>query len=82
MARPRITHHPRHTPALKAPPPHRPPQVTGLEQEAMDPEGWAYAVDFPWLLAYPPPPGSGKTTMKSFVRRRRWVGGACLPRLP
>jgi hypothetical protein len=38
----------------------------------MDAEGWSYAVDFNWFT-YPPPPGSGKMTYKSFVRRRRWV---------
>jgi hypothetical protein len=61
------------TPPPPPPPPTMPPpQVRGLEQDAVDEEGWAYAVDFPWLQ-HPPLPGSGKTTMKSFVRRRRWV---------
>ena len=56
--------------------------VTGRDDGAcVDANGWAYAVDFPALLAlhgrsrrgWPPPPGSGRMTGGVFVRRRRWV---------
>lgn len=33
--------------------------LSGLVAAAVDAEGWAYAVDFPWLLT-PPPPGAGR----------------------
>jgi hypothetical protein len=33
--------------------------LSGLGAAAVDSEGWAYAVDFPWLLT-PPPPGAGR----------------------
>ena len=45
--------------------------MEGLEQDCVDPEGWTYALDFPYLK-FPPPPGTGKCTLKHFVRRRRW----------
>jgi hypothetical protein len=53
--------------------------VSGRGEGAVDIDGWAYAVDFPQLLAlhsatgWPPPAGSGKMTGGVFVRRRRWV---------
>ena len=33
--------------------------VAGLEEGAVDEEGWSYAVDFNWCRI-PPPPGAGK----------------------
>ncbi|KAK9856447.1 hypothetical protein WJX84_002649, partial [Apatococcus fuscideae] len=42
-------------------------------EEAVDADGWSYAVDFPWLRL-PPAPGSGRQRkMQHFVRRRRWL---------
>ena len=46
--------------------------MTGLECEGVDMEGWTYGMDFTWLL-WPPQPGMGRAGLKSFVRRRRWV---------
>ncbi|KXZ54073.1 hypothetical protein GPECTOR_5g18 [Gonium pectorale] len=45
--------------------------VEGIEQEAVDADGWTYALDF-YLLKYPPPPQGGKCSLKHFVRRRRY----------
>jgi hypothetical protein len=53
--------------------------ITGRDEGAVDASGWAYAVDFPQLLAlhassgWPPPLGAGKSSAGVFVRRRRWV---------
>jgi len=33
--------------------------MAGLEEGAVDEEGWSYAVDFNWFKI-PPPPGAGK----------------------
>ncbi|WIA28955.1 hypothetical protein OEZ86_011477 [Tetradesmus obliquus] len=46
--------------------------MTGVEAEGCDADGWAYAMDFQWL-AWPPEPQNGRAGIKSFVRRRRWV---------
>jgi len=45
--------------------------LEGMDQEAVDENGWSYALDFNYLK-YPHPPGGGKCTLKHFVRRRRW----------
>lgn len=45
--------------------------MAGLESDAVDADGWAYAFDFS-LLRHPPPALAGKPTRSSFVRRRRW----------
>ncbi|GFR46751.1 hypothetical protein Agub_g8376, partial [Astrephomene gubernaculifera] len=45
--------------------------LEGLEVEAVDADGWTYALDF-YLLRYPPPPQGGKCSLKHFVRRRRY----------
>eukprot|EP00198_Chlamydomonas_reinhardtii_P012175 XP_001701512.1 predicted protein [Chlamydomonas reinhardtii] len=44
--------------------------LDGTEVEAVDGDGWSYALDF-YLLKYPPPPQAGKCSLKHFVRRRR-----------
>jgi Integral peroxisomal membrane peroxin len=46
--------------------------LEGLQDEACDAEGWCYGMDFSWM-EWPPAPGMGRATIKSFVRRRRWV---------
>ncbi|GIL48686.1 hypothetical protein Vafri_5151 [Volvox africanus] len=45
--------------------------LEGLDVEAVDNDGWTYALDF-YLLKYPPPAQGGKCSMKHFVRRRRY----------
>ncbi|EFJ42345.1 hypothetical protein VOLCADRAFT_97625 [Volvox carteri f. nagariensis] len=45
--------------------------LEGLDIEAVDADGWTYALDF-YLLKYPPPPQGGKCSLKHFVRRRRY----------
>ena len=37
--------------------------LSGRSAEAVDADGWSYAVDFPWL-SMPPIPGSGRTCAK------------------
>lgn len=46
--------------------------LEGYDQEAVDAEGWTYALDF-YLLKYPPNQGNGKCSIKHFVRRRRYT---------
>ncbi|KIY92467.1 hypothetical protein MNEG_15496 [Monoraphidium neglectum] len=46
--------------------------MTGAEEDGVDAEGWSYSVDFSYFT-WPPQPGQGKATMKTWVRRRRWV---------
>jgi len=42
--------------------------LSGAGAAAVDGEGWAYAVDFNWLLT-PPPPGSGrKCAFKQYMK--------------
>ncbi len=44
----------------------------GWDVDCSDKEGWAYAVDFPWMKnGYVP--GAGKKRVTDFVRRRRWI---------
>ncbi|GLI62684.1 hypothetical protein VaNZ11_005360 [Volvox africanus] len=45
--------------------------LEGVDMEAVDNDGWTYALDF-YLLKYPAPPQGGKCSMKHFVRRRRY----------
>ncbi|MEW5308868.1 MAG: hypothetical protein WDW38_000793 [Sanguina aurantia] len=44
--------------------------MDGYDTEAVDAEGWTYALDFSYLR-HPPPMQSGKCSVKDFVRRRR-----------
>eukprot|EP00951_Prasinocladus_malaysianus_P036168 scaffold378700_cov38-Prasinocladus_malaysianus.AAC.1 len=44
--------------------------LSGLPDEAMDEEGWAYAMHWKWIT-HPPQPGMGKKKFGSTVRQRR-----------
>lgn len=44
--------------------------MDGYDMEAVDAEGWTYALDFTFLV-HPPPMRTGKCSVKDFVRRRR-----------
>ena len=46
--------------------------MRGAGSGAVDSQGWAYAVDFPFLHS-PPRPGDGRESTMRCVRRRRWV---------
>ncbi|GAX75890.1 hypothetical protein CEUSTIGMA_g3333.t1 [Chlamydomonas eustigma] len=43
--------------------------MSGIEEDAIDKEGWYYALDFNYLIRRP---ASGKCISHHFVRRRRW----------
>ncbi|CAD7699821.1 unnamed protein product [Ostreobium quekettii] len=46
--------------------------MNGRDSQAVDEDGWMYAVQFSGLV-FPPSPGNGKKTAATFVRRRRWI---------
>ena len=47
--------------------------LSGTKEERTDKDGFYYGImAFSGLKDFPPDPGSGKKTMKQFIRRRRW----------
>uniref|UniRef100_A0A1D2AAN3 VASt domain-containing protein n=1 Tax=Auxenochlorella protothecoides TaxID=3075 RepID=A0A1D2AAN3_AUXPR len=46
--------------------------LSGQLVDAVDADGWAYGLDFGWLV-FPFPEGGGQKKYSDFVRRRRWI---------